>query len=140
MKNYSFKIKPKEYLKEQQAEQGLKDLKEEIELIKNQKSKPKSTKSVEITMSIQLLIFHYLGFLDQINLKTNIEKSILLASIFKIDNPENLRKALSNIGGKESELLTKNNLKYVHDLFDKIGYFEPLEKVKEDIKKLDFTK
>jgi hypothetical protein len=99
---------------------------------KEVKLEPKTT---EITIGIQLLIFHYLGFLNQLNID-NKSKSQLLSVLFKTEGVENLRKALSNVGGKNSKYMIEKNLLQVSELFEKVGLDEPLKKVRKDLEKL----
>jgi hypothetical protein len=82
--------------------------------------------------AIQLLIFHYLGFTNNISL-TNVKKAKVLSIVFKTKGSENIRKKLSNIGGIQSKYMTIKNLEVVRDLFQELGYSEPLKKVEADI-------
>jgi hypothetical protein len=88
--------------------------------------------SKEDYTAIQLLIFHYLDLTNNI-LLPNIKKAILLSIIFKTKGAENIRKKLSNIGGIQSKYMTIKNLEIVRDLFQELGYDEPLRKVEADI-------
>lgn len=81
-------------------------------------------------MHLQLLIFAYLGFLNDIKLP-NTKKKILLSIIFKTEGFENLRKMLSHI----NDYKTKENLEIIRDLFEELQLSEPLEKVKNDLLK-----
>jgi hypothetical protein len=88
-------------------------------------------KKEETSIAIQLLIFHYLGFLGQIEVKDNKLKATLLAEIFNRKGQENIRKALSNVGDKKS----KSNLEYLESLFEKLDLQEPLKKVRKDLRR-----
>ena len=101
------------------------------EKLEGDKSKKKQG---EITISIQLLIMHYLGFLKIGELK-NKEKALLLSVIFGTEGHENIRRFLSNVGGKDSPLLERKNLLYIEDLFKRLGMEEQLQKVQKDLAK-----
>jgi hypothetical protein len=121
---------------EKQKEQEWKELKADIEKLKlSRTSKIKSKESENnVSTSIQLLIFHYMGLLNQVELD-NSKKAILLSVIFNRDGAENIRKHLSNVGGKNSKFMTKANLQYVCDLFEKLGLTEPLKRAQKDLDK-----
>lgn len=131
---------------EETTKKNLKALDAKIELLnlallKDVKSK---TKKVEISTSIQLLIFDYLGILRDVrdNINDNSKTASLLSVIFNKKGAENIRKKLSDVGGKGSELYTIQNLTYIKDLFEQLGLDEPLKKVKKDLDnkltKIDF--
>lgn len=121
---------------EKQKEQEWKELKADIEKLKlSRTSKIKSKESENnVSTAIQLLIFHYMGLLNQVELD-NSKKAILLSVIFNRDGAENIRKHLSNVGGKNSKFMTKANLQYVCDLFEKLGLNEPLKRAQRDLDK-----
>lgn len=89
----------------------------------------------ENNISIQLLMFHYLGFL-QIEQLTNKNKSVLLSALFGTEGTENIRRFLSNVGGKTSPLMKQKYLVNIEDLFKSVGLKEPLKKVQADLKRL----
>jgi hypothetical protein len=87
--------------------------------------------------SIQLLICNYLGVLELESIKdlSNQTKKKLLSVIFKTVGFENIRKKLSNVGGKNSLLHTKANLEPIRDLFQELKLTELLKKVEVDLQK-----
>ena len=104
-------------------------------LSKELKSKPLiDTLLKEDYTAIQLLIFHYLGFTNNIAL-TNVKKAKLLSVIFKTQGSENIRKKLSSIGGVQSKYMTTKNLEVIRDLFKEIGHTEALQRVETDLNK-----
>ncbi len=93
----------------------------------------KSDKIIRVLMkddytAIQLLLFHYLGFFEKINLP-NTKKKILLSIVFKTQGFENIRKKLSNITRYE----TIENLEILQDLFKELEMAEPLKKVEKKL-------
>jgi hypothetical protein len=110
-------------------------LKQEIEQLKNlHQSKTKiNNKKNETSIAVQLLILHYLGFLNQIKAKNNKAKAELLSKIFNTEGIENIRKGLSKTGGKNSNLLTKDNLELVCKIFETAGMEEQLKKAQKDL-------
>ncbi len=111
-------------------------LKHEVEQFKNQQTKTKNTpKKNETSIAVQLLILHYLGFLNLIKAKNNKAKAELLSKIFNTEGTENIRRGLSNTGGRNSNLLKKDNLELVCKIFERAGMEEQLKKVQKDLDK-----
>jgi hypothetical protein len=111
-------------------------LTEVIELLKKEHSTGKKPKNQnEEVTAVQLLIFHYLGFLQQINVSNNKIKAQFLSKIFNTEGWENIRKKLSNTGGRNSKLLTKKNLEKVCGILEAAGLGEALKKAKKDLDK-----
>jgi hypothetical protein len=84
-------------------------------------------------MAIQLLICHYLGILDSLRGIENTKKQVLLSILFKTEGVENIRKKLSNVGGKNSPLLIMKNLEPIRDLFQELELSDQLKKVEADL-------
>lgn len=136
--NDTFKKSPAQLEREKSEEEirkTVEELKSSLEKIQDGKSKKERN---ETTISIQLLISHYLGFLDELRneINNNAKTAILLSSLFSKDGSENIRRKLSNVGGRDSELLTVSNLTHIESLFEKVGLIEPLKKVKKDLLRL----
>jgi len=125
------------HIKEKEQEKKFENLFAEIEKLKElHLSKAKTgNKKDEISIAVQLLIFHYLGLLNEIDLP-NTDKAILLAVIFRAEGAENIRKNLSNVGGKNSALLKVENLEFVCNVFERVGLKEPLKKAQLDLQNL----
>lgn len=126
-----------QHLFEQKQKEQFEKLKAEIDQLKElHLSKAKTiNKKDEISIAVQLLILHYLGILYEIDLP-NTQKAILLAVIFRAEGTENIRKNLSNVGGKSSPLLKIENLEFVCSVFEKVGLKEPLKKAQIDLENL----
>lgn len=100
--------------------------------------KPKQKKANDlekISIGIQLLIFDYLGLINAIELD-NTKKSQLLSVLFRVEGTENIRRGLSNIGGRTSKFKTRENLEFIYELFEKLGLQKELQKVEADLKKV----
>ena len=67
-------------------------------------------------LPIQMLLFYYLGFINQIEL-ANTRKKILLSIMFKTEGFENIRKYLSDI----KNLKTQENLEIIKDIFEEFA-------------------
>ena len=112
-------------------------LKQEFDELKDKQSIAKlSNKKNETSIAVQLLLMHYFGFLHQIKSRSNKSKAELLSRIFNSEGIENIRKALSNVGGKNSTLLTKDNLELVCKIFEAAGMEEQLKKAQKDLDKV----
>jgi ribosomal protein S17E len=120
---------------DEEIKKTIEALKSSLEEIQAGKSKKERN---ETATSIQLLISHYLGFLQDVRNEINdsTKTAYLLSILFNKEGVENLRKKLSNVGGRDSELLTVKNLAFIKDLFEKIGLVEPLAKVKKDLDRI----
>jgi hypothetical protein len=99
------------YSKEKEQKKGFEKLTEEIEQLKNlHQGKTKAhNKKNETSISIQLLILHYLGFLHQIKAKNNKAKAELLSKLFNTEGIENIRKGLS-IAGAETQVFSQKTI------------------------------
>jgi len=133
----SFKKQQDKEEQEAKFQNELASLKASLTLLKaGNNTEPKIPKNKEEnSISVQLLMFHYLGFL-QIEQLTNKNKSVLLSVLFGTEGTENIRKFLSNVGGKNSPLMKKGNLTYIEGIFIKSGLKEPLKKVQADLLRL----
>lgn len=138
----TFKDVFKKSAKDLEREKADEEIRKTLELLQISLEEIKSGKSKkereEVSISIQLLILHYLGFLHNLrsDINNNIKTAFLLSVLLNKSGDENIRKKLSNVGGKGSELLTIQNLTYIKNLFEQIGLTEPLEKVKNDLSKI----
>lgn len=92
-------------------------------------------KKSEIVIGRQLLLMHYLELIDLIK-TTNQKKAVILSVLFNTEGSENIRRALSNIGGSGSRYQTKENLEFIFLIFEKLGLDELKNKVLKDINKL----
>lgn len=92
-------------------------------------------KKIEIVIGRQLLLMHYLELIDLIK-TTNQKKAVILSVLFNTEGSENIRRALSNIGGSGSRYQTKENLEFIFLIFEKLGLDELKNKVLKDINKL----
>ena len=96
----------------------------------------KKQKSEETTHKQQILILHYLGILDQFNIAT-VKKGRLFSQLLNRNdkNTEDyIRYVDGKIDGKGNK--TINNLEYVYNLFEDLGFRNEATKVKADIDKL----
>lgn len=126
-------------IKREKSEEEIRKELEELKLCFQEIQAGKSKKARnEISISIQLLISHYLGFLFELKneINDNAKTAYLLSFLFNKEGSENIRKKLSNVGGKGSELLTIENLTIIKKLFETIGLTEPLQKVKKDLDRI----
>ena len=107
--------------------------------LKNVKS-PRSQN--EILIGIQFLIFDYLGFIEKLPLHksgkklSNINKAYLLSQLFKVDS-ENIRQRLTFKYHKDTKNVKMKNLKYIIELFEKLGLEEVANKVKIDLSRIE---
>jgi hypothetical protein len=83
-------------------------------------------------MPLQLLIAHYLGWLDGLS-TTNENMSVLLAIIFNKEGTENIRKNLSSI----QDLKSEQNLEDLRDFFEILKFGDAQNKVENDIRLLN---
>lgn len=131
------KLFDQSYSKEKEQKRNFEKLNEEIVQLKNQQGKTKvPVNKNETSISVQLLILHYLGLLNQIKAKNNRAKAELLSKIFNTEGTENIRRGLSSTGGKNSNLLKKDNLELVCKIFERGGMEEQLKKVQKDLDKV----
>jgi hypothetical protein len=133
----SIRLEEEKKLKEDKLQKDVSELYQTIDLLKDELLKKEKTKGKkeEVSISIQLLILHYLDYLNIENLN-NKNKSVLLSVLLNTNGVENIRKKLSNVGGSKSPLLTLNNLIFLEKLFQKTNLNEALERVRKDISKI----
>ena len=111
------------------------DLKQFIKELQEERLKetatPKERKNIKL--GIQMLICSYLDIIDNIPKIRNEKKAVLLSQILNTDGHENIRKRLSSIDALDSNKVRRKNLKYVYDLFEKLGMADIAKKVKSDL-------
>ena len=115
-----------------------KKLEDEIQELKNRLNKKDKTKKDEITLAQQLLLLHYLGFLNAIDLNTKA-KSLLVSKIIN-RSYDNIRSNLTYINSPKisySKIKKVENLEVVLRIFEELEMTEASERVKLDIKKLN---
>jgi hypothetical protein len=106
------------------------ELQKRIKELENEVKKRKS-KEKETSEKQQLLILHYLGFIDKIDL-TTIKKAELLSSLLNKNN-QNIRNDLTYINGKGKEnIFTEDNIKFVYELFKKVGLSDIAKKIEKE--------
>jgi hypothetical protein len=93
-------------------------------------------KSEETPTKQQILLLHYLGIIDNIDLD-NKRKSLLLSKLLNRNN-QNVRDYLTYVDTKidYSDIKTKNNLEAVRKIFEEVGLTNEMELVTKDLEKL----
>ena len=117
-------------LKLREIDKKLKDLDDE-------KEKLEKLKSEEFTMAQQLLVLHYLGFLNSLDITTKA-KSTLLSKILN-RSFDNIKKQIPYLNSPKishSEIKNIVNLEIVLKLFDDLKMSEVADKVKVDLNKI----
>ncbi|MCE5347117.1 MAG: hypothetical protein LLG13_12650 [Bacteroidales bacterium] len=106
-------------------------LSQEIALIK---SKNNNSKKGETTLAQQLLILHYLDFINQIHTST-VKKSFLLEKLLN-RSKGNIKTDITYINGKKSKIKSRENLELVEDILRKSGLNEIADIVQVDLNKI----
>jgi hypothetical protein len=103
----------------------------------DEKEKLEKQKSDEFTMAQQLLVLHYLGFINSIDITTKA-KSTLLSKILN-RSFDNIKKQIPYLNSPKishSEIKNIVNLEIVWKLFDDLKMYEVADKVKVDLSKI----
>lgn len=103
-----------------------------------EQSKRKPKKELETSSKQQILILHYLGFLDQIDSETT-KKAILFSRLLN-RNEQNIREFITYVNGRkieESEIKTESNIKAVRKVFEDSEMNEVIELIDKDLAKLE---
>lgn len=97
---------------------------------------------------IQILIMHYLGFINQLKSITDGKMGALLKVLFKNEGAENIRIQVGKLGeiahatsskyglNAELELYTRDNLEIVFELFKEVGLEDVATKVESDLERI----
>lgn len=115
----------------------LKTMRKELDQIKNEKKEQENRKKEEFTMAQQLLLLHYLGFLNSFDASSKA-KSTLLSKILNrsFDNIKKQVPYLNSPKISHSEIKNIVNLEVVWKLFNDLKMTEVADKVKVDLNKV----
>ncbi len=116
----------------------IKKLQDEIDELKKELKIKEQNKKEEITLAQQLLLLHYLGLLNQIDLNTKA-KSDLLSNILN-RSKDNIRKNMTYINSPKishSKIKNVENLELVLDIFQRLSMSEEADRVKVDLNKIN---
>lgn len=114
------------------------EVKKLIKEAEENKTSNKKKSDIETTTKQQILILHYLGFLDSLKIDENTKKAKLL-SVLLNRNVQNIRKELTYIDIlkiENSKIKTALNLKAILPLFEEMGLPEALNKIRADMTEL----
>lgn len=93
----------------------------------------KTARKKDTPARLQLLLFHHLGLLDRINeLNLSGVKKAKLLSILLNASDQNIKKDLSQINKKNSELKNSHNYSFLLKTFEDLG----MKKQAEDVDKI----
>ena len=115
----------------------LREIDEKLKRLDDEKEKLEKLKSEEFTMAQQLLVLHYLGFLNSLDITTKA-KSTLLSKILN-RSFDNIKKQIPYLNSPKishSEIKNIVNLEIVLKLFDDLKMSEVADKVKVDLNKI----
>lgn len=104
----------------------------------NESKSNKRKSEKETTMKQQLLILHYLGIIDSMNLSETTKKAKLL-SVLLNRSEQNIRTELTYIDARkieDSEMKTIENLNAILPVFEEVGLNEIVETIKADLGRL----
>lgn len=104
------------------------------------RNKRRVKKKEETPTKQQILILHYLGVINHVDLD-NTKKAKLFSRLLN-RNEQNIRTDLTYVNAlkiDESDIKTPNNLKEVKMLFKELGMNEIVKKIDADLAKLDIT-
>lgn len=107
----------------------LEKIHKELEELKREKKSKETNKDEELTLAQQMLIMHYLGLLNQIDLP-NTKKSVILSKLLN-RGKDQIRINLSKINSKQ--IKNKENLEVLLTVFKEIKMTEIVEKLTKDI-------
>lgn len=110
----------------------------EIDELKQELKRREQIKKEEITLAQQLLLLHYLGLLNPIDLNTK-SKSFLLSKILN-RNCDNIRKNITYINSPKisySKIKNVENLKLILKIFQGLSMPLVADAVKVDLNKLN---
>lgn len=130
----AFKINPAEALRNKERAEREKQMREDLDKLLNaQKTKKKSTVVPQEFIAVKLLLLHYSGALASLRGNDNKKVSKFLSVLFNTDGSENIRKALSNVGGINSKFINERNLETVISIFKECGMQEYQELAEKDL-------
>jgi hypothetical protein len=104
-----------------------------------EKLKKGSKNKERLTANQQLLILHYLGFLDSHPFPT-VEKKHFLFHLLIDKNRQAVKEFLIYRNGKHPDSFNPKDLKIVHDILVECGLSEIVDKIKSDLVKYDKKK
>lgn len=107
-------------------------MRNELNQLINEKKEQEQQKKEEFTLAQQMLIMHYLGFLNVIELP-NTKKAILLSKVFN-RGKDQIRINLSSINSKNFK--SEENLKVLLSLFQSLKMTKNVERLIVDLPKI----